>query len=375
MSEVVITALGMATSLGIGAEKVCAAARAGMSQAKEIDSFVVFDEKASAMVPVLGHPVGHHTEGFAGLGRLARLGSLALGDLLATADLDPNALDRTGFFLAGPSGYHVAMGEARIFLEEDEYPAPDHQDPDTAARRASYPAALVPRVFELCRLSPPKAKAEVVLEDQAGFATSVAAAMAAIEGGAIDRAIVGGVDSLLEKGTLEALVGHDLLRMPDNPFGMVPGEAAALLLLERDKAAAQRGKKALATVEMPAVVMDPDHEHGAKPPSGRALSDAIEQAAARLHGGGGVGLLIGTHNGHPWTTMEWGRAQVRLPRPLASARQWRPAESFGDTGAALGAIGACLGAKALSKGYARTGEIMVWMSAGRGGKGAVGIHA
>jgi len=376
-SEIVITALGMATPLGLDAEVVGAAARAGLSRARDLDSFLVFDEKSNNMVPIKGHTVGHHTEGFGELGRLARLGSLALADLLHRAALDPNAVDRTGFFLAAPSGYLVAMADALVALNEDEAaPSVDYVDPFSAERRKAFETRLVGKIYDLCRLSPPRAPREVVLEDQAGFAMAAEKAIRAMQAGTLDRAIVGGVDSLLERETLEALAGLSLLKTPDNAFGTLPGEGAAFLLLERTKAADKRGKASLACMEMPAVVMEQDHQFSKMPPNGRALSQAVEQASHRLPSqGSGVGLLIGTHNGHPWTSMEWGRAQVRLPRALANARQWRPAESFGETGAAAGAITVCLGTLALARGYARTREVLAWMSSGRGGKGAVALRA
>lgn len=374
--EIVVTALGMATALGIGADIACAAARAGVSRARDLEHFLVPDAQGMTMVPLRGHTVGYHAEGFTELGRLARLGSLALADLLSRAGLEPGALDRTGFFAAAPSGYQAAMEDASCGEDHDFVPPLDYADPFTAARRAAYPVQLAPRIYALCRVPMPRAPVEVVLEDQAGFAVAAAAAMAHIERGAIDRAVVGGVDSLMERETLEALVALGLLKTPGSSFGMVPGEGAAFLLLERRRAADQRGRAPLAAIEAPAVVVDPDHQHAGAPPNGRALSAAIEQAAARLPGSvGAVGLLIGTHNGHPWTAAEWGRAAARLPRPLAGARTWRPAESFGETGAAAGAIGACLGAAALAKGYARADAIVVWMSAGRGGKGACALRA
>ncbi len=191
----------------------------------------------------------------------------------------------------------------------------------------------------------------------------------------MQRAVVGGVDSYLEEVTLEVLAQLDLLRTPNNAFGTIPGEGAAFLLLEPAQAAARRARDPLAFITPAATARGDDHQLSTTPPTGRALARAVEQAAGRLPGGGGAGLLIGTQNGHPWTAAEWARAEVRLPRSLAAAPHWRPAESFGETGAAAGAIAACLGANALAKGYARTKNAVVWMSSAGGAKGAVGLSA
>lgn len=79
--ELVITVVGMVSSLGYGVVQSCAAARSGLTRWAELDVDAMDDDELRS-VPLQGHAIQGLTEGFAGLGRFLRLGDAALADML-----------------------------------------------------------------------------------------------------------------------------------------------------------------------------------------------------------------------------------------------------------------------------------------------------
>src|SRR5215212_5475194 len=91
---IVITALGMESSLG-GVVTACAAARAGLSMARELPDYSITSRDGTE-IEIHGHSVAT-VSGFRGLGRLVALGWSALSELLRDANLDGTNLAHVGF--------------------------------------------------------------------------------------------------------------------------------------------------------------------------------------------------------------------------------------------------------------------------------------
>ena len=76
--------------------------------------------------------------------------------------------------------------------------------------------------------------------------------------------------------------------------------------------------------------------------------------------------------------MEWGNAVVRLvaqsPR-FAEPVLWYPAASFGDTGAASGAVALCMAIRAFERGYAPAQTATIISSADGSNRAAVRVTA
>src|SRR5882757_1926242 len=106
--KLAITGIGMVSPLGLDAPTSCASARAGLVRAAPLDSFKIYSEAAWADVGVVGHTLREFAGGFAGLGKLVRLGSGALADLLHTYPMNPAEMSATAFCVALPSGYFQA---------------------------------------------------------------------------------------------------------------------------------------------------------------------------------------------------------------------------------------------------------------------------
>jgi 3-oxoacyl-[acyl-carrier-protein] synthase-1 len=365
----------MNSALGPDVVSGCAAARAGLSRARELAEMEVLDPVEGAPVPVLVHQVPG-AEGFTGLGRLIRLGVGALDDMVGRAGISARELAESACILNLPSGYYGQMADGMVVSAEGETRFPDRPVPLDGAelreRISDHSSRLAPRLFELAAAGTVPAYVEILVGDQAGCAASLRLAIELIAGGRFPRCLVGGIDSFVDRAVLEKLAVVGVLATPANPVGFMPGEGAAFVLIERDDVAARRGAERLAVPEAPSFLGDDPHQLSEESPSGRTLTAAILQTLGGCPDQGtGTGLVVGTCNGTYWSALEWGAAQVQLPLRIGQSPQWFPAESFGETGAAAGLMACCVATRALQRGYAPSPKILSWFSSGRGEKGAV----
>ncbi|HYO55689.1 hypothetical protein [Archangium sp.] len=206
-------------------------------------------------------------------------------------------------------------------------------------------------------------------DDHHGSIQAIREAVRLLRTRAVERCLVGGIDCFLERDHLETLAELRLLKTTNNPVGLMPGEAAAFFLLERQTGARRRGARVEAIVGPVFNAREEQHRFSGLPSTGAALSDAMEHALTTL-APEIAGLLIHNLNGDPWRSMEWGNALVRLaPRHLVKELPvWVPAESFGETGAATAAIAVCMGTRAFARHHAGTPHILITMSSYDGNK-------
>jgi 3-oxoacyl-[acyl-carrier-protein] synthase-1 len=338
-----ILALGMVTPLGHGADATCAGLRAGLTRFAELPGIEV--EGA----PVIGAAVRGVTDGTLGLGRFVRLAAGAFRDLIDGAALTERELATAGVYLALPS-------EDRFGL--------DPRLGETIARR----------IGEWCEVSGLDAKTRVFPAGHAGVVIALVEAMKDLESRRIGRAVVGGVDSLVEPGTVAHYHERGRLKHGDRPVGVMPGEAAAFFLVEPLAAAEARGAAILATIEAPATAVEPVtvDKDGVCDASG--LTDAARRTLGALpDGGASTGLVIGDLNGEPYRSEEYGYLVTRALSGVVQTpfRLWHPADAIGDTGAASAAVSIAAGARALARGYARTSDVLIFASSEAGLRGTV----
>ena len=75
-----------------------------------------------------------------------------------------------------------------------------------------------------------------------------------------------------------------------------------------------------------------------------------------------------------YRAMEWGNAVIRLvgnSQAFAEPVLWYPAASFGDTGAASGAVALCIAVNAFARGYAPAQTVAILSSAEDSSRAAV----
>jgi 3-oxoacyl-[acyl-carrier-protein] synthase I len=365
-----VTALGMVSSLGNDVITACAAARAGLTRPAELTSLdfggeeTFGDETLDGPPEVVGHPVRGIADGFTGLGKALLLGGAALDDLLAQRPLSATEAARTGFLL-NLSDHHLPDADARARQEQAL--------PSTRWRRLT--ARLHVRLAESHGLHSPPRNINLYYGGHIGVAMAVKEAVAMIARGEVDRCIVAAIDALTEPGFLLAAARLRQLRTNDNPVGLIPGEAAAAFLIERGFEATRAGFDPIASLGMAVVAQNDTDLLAADPrPTGVGLASLLD---AVLQASPPIGFSIGDLNGTPQRAFEWGSALLRLRARHRFVDQpaWFPAVSFGDTGAASGAVGVCVAARAFARGYAPGESGIVWLSSENGIKGAIVLRA
>jgi 3-oxoacyl-[acyl-carrier-protein] synthase-1 len=201
---------------------------------------------------------------------------------------------------------------------------------------------------------------EIVRSDRLGRASGLAAlhrAMRHLADGRVRVALVGGVDSLLRRAPVARLEEQGRLKMEDVPDGVIPGEAAAFLVLEAG------GDRGHVGVTETALGEEETVKEG-EPSRGVALSRSLARATRSMRDFPWVACDL---NGERYRHLEWGISSVRALGHLRMRKGgptetdvWHPADCTGDTGAASGILDAAWAVTALRKGYARTDSALVW---------------
>jgi 3-oxoacyl-[acyl-carrier-protein] synthase I len=359
---VAVTGLGMVSSIGPDVANSCAAARAGITRASPLTVLNFAGEPLWGRESVIGHAVAT-AEGFTGLGKLVTLGAAALQDLVRSASI-PGRLEpeRTGLYINLSNKY---------FEEAQSQKLSNGMTPSDAWRDQT--RTLISRLVQLCKVHVAPLNQALFFGGHAGFVRAVMQAIQQIRLGKLDHCIVGGIDSYLEAESLIATAGLGVLKTTVNPSGFVPGEAAAFLLLERCESTISDGPKRLATIDGVSLAEDGCDRLSERPSQGFALFQAIRTCVSSLSGEmREIGHCIGDLNGDVSRAVEWGYAVVRITQHFGTINLplWCPAESFGEVGAAAGAVSCCIGIRAFERGYLDTDNVLVWLSSEDGAKGA-----
>jgi 3-oxoacyl-[acyl-carrier-protein] synthase I len=344
----VVTAIGMATPVGLTAAQSCAAVRAGISAMADLDYFVLLKGDFPAG-PARGGAVRSVTDGYFGLGRWTRLATRALADLVQTSRLSGADLASSALYLALPpltrEGVDPRIGE------------------------------LLPvRIGEWMDAPGIERRTRVFSDGHASGARAIQSAVADVLAGAAQRAIVCGVDSLIEPDSLQFLMDKRRLKAPDRE-GLIPGEAAAALLIETSLAASARGARPLAGLAAASVAVEPTPIWSSEPSAAVGLSTCAQEALGQMPDRGrGIRLLISDVNGEQYRAKELANTMARV---LSTVRTdwviWHHADCMGDTGSAAFTVSACLGAQALAKGYAKSDAVLLLGSSDDGLRGAVSL--
>jgi len=356
--KVFVEALGMASCLG-PVIPACAAFRANLlrpSPSPDVDVARPGDE-APRPVTICALPVA--TFGFSGVGRLVALACEVLKDVGARVDL------RT---LGPESGVYLALPDPRER-------GLDLGEPD--ATEVLRVEALGRRVLEASLRS-------MGLEwsgprrffggGHVAFAKALHAAQVALRNGGLRSCLVMGVDCLVEEPTLHALADGRRLKTPEHPVGLTPGEAGAALLLTTEGPAQSSRDEPQVVLHAVRLGEEPHPRGSDRPSDGRALAACAEAVLAAAGALRARPLLVSDHNGEEAKAREWGMVLLHLrglDASLGGLQAWYPSIGFGDVGAAMGAVSACVAVRGLQRGYAPSSVSLVFASADDSGRGAV----
>lgn len=184
--------------------------------------------------------------------------------------------------------------------------------------------------------------------------------------------IVGGADSYQDQNTLTWLDGTGRLKSNRNRYGFIPGEAAAVLLLESRAHAETRGANIFAMIRGLGKGLEKNPVGADRPSSGEGLAQAIRAAIGGAENPLAIEWVAGDLNGESYRAREWGLGQVMLQRNFREVKHtWHPADSLGDVGAASGAVLVSLAARALEKGYAPAEKCLIFAGSDDGSRGAL----
>ncbi len=184
--------------------------------------------------------------------------------------------------------------------------------------------------------------------------------------------VVGAVDTHLCPDTLEWLDGRDKLHGPGRPWGLVPGEAAAFVVLASPRWAPRAASGPIGTVRAVAASLETRLDPSGPPCLGEGLSQAIADACApALAAGRRVSDVYCDLNGERWRAAEYGFAVLKLGDVLENPSDfWSPADCWGDVGAASGTLLTVAALAAGRRGWARGDEAVVWCASESAERGA-----
>lgn len=351
--------MGMGSVLG-PVITACAAFRAGIVRPRSSVDVTTFSPGDGEPQPVTVYDLPASTFGFVGVGRLIAITLEALTDLSSHMSLQTLGKE-VGVFLALPD--FTDGSDARISTEFT----------DQIGRQ------LLERALHPLGLSWPQERWHFFTGGSAGFALALDAARRAMERRSMEICVVGGVDSRTDPTHLRNFLHARRLKTKDNPVGLIPGEAGALVVL-RARPSGRSRESANRTVSIASIHLEQEpHPLDSKQrPNGLALATCVESVLETLPNGGNDPLLICDLNGEERRAWEWGCALVRLlqtSRTRESMPAWTPALGFGDVGAASGAVGACLAIRGLQRGYARANHIIVVSQSDSGRRAAFAVAA
>ena len=333
-----ITGTGMVCPIGLNAVSACAAKRAGISALAELPySDNAGEPIIGASVPGLDWTLGRES-------RLLNLLTRALTDLLNNS----------------PQDVEWEQVPLLVCLAEPGRPGGT--------------AAVAPRIVELLgeALSiqfDTKNSRAFPLGHTAGF-EALREARNLIQRRSVLACIVCGADSFLNASSLFWLDEHYRLKTPANRDGVIPGEAAAAVLVQNVPNPQVRTEViGLGFGEEEAPIFSE------KPLLGRGLTDAARLALAEANLGlHEMDVRLSDVTGELYGFKELPLLEGRLMRVVRKEAQplWHWAEANGDTGAAAGVAQLVLADQAFRKGYA-PGKRVICLTSSVAGERAVAV--
>jgi 3-oxoacyl-[acyl-carrier-protein] synthase-1 len=374
IQRLAITGCGMVSSLGLDVDTSCAAARAGLTRTSELSNFQLWDEELQEPALAVGCILPEVADGFEGLAKIVRLGSLALKDCLQRY---PGSLsfDKAAVLIALADKYHwIHAKQARIREEGESEESGQDEETSFDESFEVWRETLPTLVLKECGVTAACAAEEVSCEGEPGIASLLMTASQILNEQSINQCILGGISSNVEISVLDILRRLNFLKGPENPEGIIPGEAAAFVVLETMDHALNHRRPVLAILETLSVDEENVHRFSNSPSAGVALSSVINKVVEELPEVSRrlPSFVIGNLNGDRWRAHEWGNAlsRLRIGHELENIEVWYPALHFGEIGSATPFVSICMAITAFQRGYAPEERSLVWLSADNGSKTA-----
>ncbi|MDX2505192.1 MAG: hypothetical protein QNL62_12060 [Gammaproteobacteria bacterium] len=173
---------------------------------------------------------------------------------------------------------------------------------------------------------------------RAGVIDAIDLAIRYLQQEGTDYVLVGGADSYQEHDLLDYLDSEDRVLAQDVMNGFAPGEGAGFLLLTNDINKAMKPNAGVISLSEPGIALENGHMYSSEPYRGDGLTEAFKKA---LNGYNGkkIEKIYSSMNGEQFWAKEYGVATSRTKDFFAEDIQLEhPADCYGDTGGAAGAL-------------------------------------
>lgn len=352
-----LTGMGMVSSLGstIGA---AAAFRAGISRARAMECFPLDGPDDDGPAYVVGHPARPVAEGFDQMAAWLRLARLAFDDLRTSWDAT----------LWQRLWRDVALVVTLPVITTARY-GWSLDDPTQTIDRF-----FTRKLLALLGRHLPDDRCLVIAEGHTAVAAGMDAARERLAYGRWQRVLLLAVDTLLDRSSITWLLDSQRLKRPGHPHGVMPGEAAVVLLLEHP--GERLGQPVGVTVEDVAVERSPTDvakDSVQREPAvarARRWRSAFSRLSPALDLASSVDQYVDL-TGEIGRAEVWGHLQPHLHQRITAGRTWFPAEGFGETGAASSAVACVLAARSWARSYAGGDRALIWSLADHGHAGVI----
>lgn len=359
-----VTGIGLITAVGHDVATSCASMRAGITRPKAIEHYYVMDENSHKEEALIGYPIAGITDGFSNVGRWLAMAKYALKDLIIYSNL-PDTEDalfwtRTAIIFITP-----VLNAARFDLADmvnadnvkDVYIAP-------CIRQLKLPIALQ--------------NSFIVSEDNPGTMSACGLTHDLLNTGSnIDRVILLAADTNIDPHSLWWLTARGQLKLKDKPTGLIPGEAAAAVLLESEKSIRQRNAKGLAQIRSYCKKFENNYfynDNEDNKNTGKALNESIVETllSAQLNEPF-AGYLCPDINGENWRAVEFSYARIKTHRDLLAAEcpDIIIPLSLGDVGAITALCGLCMIIEGHRRQYSKYNAALITASSPYGPVGSM----
>lgn len=349
-ADVVITALGVTSPVGLNTEHTCASIRAGISRFTEHAYYgcLPSDPEWEEPEPLISASVPTIDPFLDGPERLFHLIIPALNELFSAAKLKRKEMRAGGFLLALPQA-------------------------DTVVNTWSLESRFIPELFRRTGLNSFK----ILKVDQSGHAGMfklIQDAVSMLVSEEAEFCVVGGVDSYLMDERLQFLDNSWRIKSSRNADGFVPGEAGVALLLQTVSYTQAKGDGSLAKLSRVGLASEPQSADSDKNSSGQGLSEAIEGTLLEKGETRGIEWALCDLNGESYRAFEWGLTQAKLYETFSQLKQiTHPADCLGDIGAATAGVLIASAVEAFRRDYSVSDNPLLWAGSDNGLRAALRV--
>ncbi len=340
-TDISIVALGARTPVGLQAESSAAAVRAGISRVAEHPRFRDWS----------GNPL-----------RCARDTLVAPG-LSGVKRIIEMVISAVREVIGKISGESSLPAEIPLLLALPE-PRPGFGPEATKA---------VVRAVDSLDLGGVVVRSEAAATGHAGAIQAVQHAIDRLVRRECEICVVSGVDSYLDVDMLDWMETKGSVARANFRGGFIPGEAAGALALTARAVRSRLRLPSLARVRGVSTSIERRPFDGVDEQDGQGLAEAVRAATQSLHPPGEqVDAVFNDINGDRQRGNEWAFVALRCPEVFRDASAYTTAVgSWGDVGAAWGALGCVLAVQSWRRRYAVGSRALVCGSSPGGLRGAI----